>query len=134
MFKHFANVTTPKDWHAAVYKAYLAMGGKYDELFMAVVENEGDWKVSPRFAHYFERLQKLERNSDSIGKDGFHSIFEEGKFTGAPACTDFPPESLRFRDGIADWLIKMNRIKIVDGQYFVNSFEGKTHEVLGQCI
>ena len=105
------------------------MGAKYDDLFMVVVENEGDRKVSPRFANYFQRLQKLERNSDSIGKDGFHSIFEEGKFTGTPACTDIAPESLRFRDGIADWLIKMNRIKIVDGQFFVDSFEDKTHKV-----
>ena len=119
------------------------MGDKYDDLYLAVVKNGSgcDFKIAPNCTHKFAMLGKLEQNTDSIGErksvflrssQPFSAIQNEttAQKSQLPDGAEIPERaSGSFKDALAEWLIQTKRIRIVNGEFFASSINGKTYKV-----
>lgn len=129
VYKHFTEVSKrPKTWLEAIQKAYLLMADKYNDIYLAVKLNTGDFKACDAALGVLNNFS-LSPHTDSLGSEGFESVFTDGKFVKKVDRGGINLERLNYKHGLADWLIKMNRITIVNGQFFVRSIGDKTHAV-----
>ena len=129
IYKHFTEVgKRPKTWLEAVQKAYLLMADKYNDVYLAVKLNTGDFRASSTALEVLKKFN-ISPHTDSLGSEGFDSVFTAGKFVKSTSRDEVNLQGLSYKHGLADWLIKMNRIFIVNGQFFVRSIGDKTHAV-----
>jgi len=117
-----------RDNYEAVLIAYLHMNNKLDELQRAFEGKIQKFTLKEEFMP-LQSTFNFPPAVDIVGPMGLSSIFDEGRFSNE--CTEYQPDmkvraSVR---GFAEFLVRDNRIMVVQGQYFVRGVGGRVFHV-----